>query len=109
LGAFLKKKKEAFIGSLGQRLICLMIEPALFATKCCVTTHAYNCGECGHATNHMKFGVSMMILVLCMLILGECGDGGGMVISCGIFRAILVSNKTLEYDFQTIFKFTTKH
>jgi len=47
-------------------------------------------------------------LVLCMLILGECGDGGGMVISCGIFRAILVSNKTLEYAFQTIFKFTTK-
>jgi hypothetical protein len=86
-----------------------MIEPTLFATKCCVTTHAYNCGECGHVTNHMEYGVSMMILVLCMLILGECGDGGGMVISCGIFRAILVSNKTLEYDFQTIFKFTTKH
>jgi hypothetical protein len=44
-----------------------------------------------------------VILLRCMLILGEWADGGG------VFRAFSGSNKIFENVFYTIFRFAAKH
>jgi hypothetical protein len=44
-----------------------------------------------------------MMLLLCMLILSEWDDGGG------VFRAFSSFSQMLESVFQTVFRFATKH